>query len=124
VVVDGKEGKQYDFLKMDLLFSPDSVRLAYRARVGKKWCVVVDGEEEKQYDYTWALIFSLDSKHLAYAAEVGYKNFVLLDGKEGKRYDGIPKRGRIIFDSADTLHYLVWKGREIYLVEEKIKSSE
>ncbi|MBU1262291.1 hypothetical protein KJ640_05010, partial [bacterium] len=30
--------------------SPGSKRVAYAAKVGKKWFVDVDGEEEKQYD--------------------------------------------------------------------------
>jgi len=54
-------------------------------------------------------------------AVVGNKVSVVVDGKkEGKPYDGI--RGeRIVFDSADCLHYLARKGDDIYLVEERIQ---
>jgi len=48
VVVDGKEGKQYDDVE-GFIFSPDSKRLAYKARMRNKAFVVVDGEEGKQY---------------------------------------------------------------------------
>jgi hypothetical protein len=48
---------------------------------------------------------------------------VVVDGKEGKQYDAIVTSGggRIIFDSPDDFHYLVFKGNNIYLVEENIK---
>jgi hypothetical protein len=87
VVVDRKEEKQYDGIGQGSpLFSPDSKRVAYGARVGNKWCVVVDRKEEKHYD-----------------------------GIVTKR------EGSIIFDSAESLHYLALIGKDIYLVEERIK---
>ncbi len=100
VVVDGKEGKQYDRIGLDshsLIFSPDSRRVAYIAKVGDTWF------------NNW---------------------FVVADGTEGKRYDSLIGRlawepepaGRIIFDSPDSLHYLAKKGNGIYLVgEDKVK---
>ena len=49
VVVDGKEGKQYDKIGEGTpIFSPDSKRVAYAAKVGKKCFVVVDGKEGKR----------------------------------------------------------------------------
>jgi hypothetical protein len=45
---------------------------------------------------------------------------VVVNGKEGQQYDGIVE-GRIVFDSADSLHYLAGKGADIYLVEERIQ---
>ena len=126
VVVDGREEKQYDgILEGSLIFSLDSQRVAYVAGVGKKQFVVVDGREEKQYDGIGEgnLIFSLDSRRVAYAAEVSKKGFVVVDGREGEQYDGIVTLGggRIIFDSADSLHYLALRGADIYLVEERVK---
>ena len=49
VVVDGKEGKSYDGIA-DIIFSPDSRRVAYAAAVGRKSFVVVDGKEGKPND--------------------------------------------------------------------------
>jgi hypothetical protein len=51
VVVDGKEGKHYDYIwgVGTLIFSPDSKRVAYAAEEGNKQFVVVDGKEGKQY---------------------------------------------------------------------------
>lgn len=126
VVVDGKEGKQYDRIGVgSLIFSPDSKRVGYGAGVGDKRFVVLDGEEGKQYDAIGKGIsfFSPDGRRVAYMAKVGEKQFVVVDGEEGKQYDGIVAEGggRIIFDSPDSLHYLAAKGKDIYLVEERIK---
>jgi hypothetical protein len=80
VVIDGKEEKQYDFIKekycndnivpKTLIFSPDSKHLAYRAESAHQSFVVVDGKEEKKYDFIKSLIFSPDSRHMAYVASV------------------------------------------------------
>ena len=69
---------------------------------------------------------SPDSKRVAYGARAGSRVFVVMDGKEGNHYDailalGAEGKGRIVFDSADSLHYLAAKGRGIYLVEEGMK---
>jgi Tol biopolymer transport system component len=91
VVVDGKEGKEYDEIGEGTpIFSPDSKHFAYVARRGGRWFVVVDGKEGKEYDGIGkgTLVFSPDSKHLAYEAMRGGKSFVVVDGKEGKEYFG------------------------------------
>ena len=123
VVIDGTEAKPYDgILKDTLTFSPDSQRVAYAAQVGHKQFVVVHGTEEKPYDgIAGPPIFSSDSQRVAYVARVGDRWFMVVDGKETKPYDGIVRGGRIIFDSADRLHYLALKGADIYLVEERIE---
>ena len=124
VVVDGKEGGQYDSIGGPI-FSPDGKRVAYWAQVGNKQFVVVDGKEERQYDGIGqsTLIFSPDGKRVAYGAQVGNKWLVVVDGKEGRQYDDLFAwaGGRIVFNSPDGLHYLASEGNKIYLVEEKIK---
>jgi len=105
VVVDGIAGKQYVAVPADsLIFSPDSQRLAYTARIGNKWSVVLDGVEGKLYDgigergirHRYELVahgpiplFSPDSQRLAYAAKLSNKVFMVVDGVEGKHYDEI-----------------------------------
>ncbi len=69
---------------------------------------------------------SPDGRRVAYVTVhsgwfAGQKQFVVVDGKEEKPYDGLVRGGRIIFDSPDSLHYLAWKGDDMYLVEEKIE---
>ena len=46
---------------------------------------------------------------------------MVVDGTKGKEYDGIVGEGKIIFDSPDSLHYLVLKDSNIYLVEERME---
>ncbi|MCS7254840.1 MAG: hypothetical protein RMK18_09500 [Armatimonadota bacterium] len=49
MVVDEKEGKEYDQIQK-FTFSPDGKRLAYAACRGEKELVVFDGEEGKEYN--------------------------------------------------------------------------
>ena len=66
---------------------------------------------------------SPDNKRVAGIARVENKWFVVVNENEGRRYDGIVsvRGGRLVFDLPDTLHYLVAKGSDIYLVEERIE---
>lgn len=133
IVMDGKEGKPYDeIIPLSSRFSYDSRRLVYAARNGSQQFVVVDGIEGKAYDRVIraSVVFSPDSQHLVYAAQSGNYQFVVLDNTEGKAYDevyvgsemGIVIGGRkVIFDSANTFHYLARQGNEIYLIQEKIQ---
>ena len=92
-----------------------------------KLFVVVDGEEGRQYDsisYN-SLIFSPDSKRVAYGAKMGEKCFVVVDGDEGRQYklfkfSSLLGQG-VVFNAPDSLYFLVYKGNDIYLVEERIK---
>jgi S1-C subfamily serine protease len=80
VVVDGVEGKPYDWIGGRPVFSPDSKHIAYvaaRLAKGKRsWHVVVDGVEGKEYGgVVWynhttnqASPFSPDSRRVAYIA--------------------------------------------------------
>ena len=117
---------QIDFstrIKESFKTSPDGKRLAYLARQGDKTSVIVDGKTGNQYDRLSEIIFSPDSEHVAYGAKAGNKWFVVVDGEEGNQYDSISYLGGggIVFESFDRLHYLAFKGSDLYLVEEKIK---
>lgn len=99
-VVDGEAGAEYSEV-LRPVFSPDSRRVAYAAKIGKKWSVVVDGQAGPAYDELriapYPLPFSPDSKHLAYAAKRSGKWVVVVDGQEGAEYRDI---GGVVF-SAD-----------------------
>jgi Tol biopolymer transport system component len=125
-VVGEDEGKPYDGIGTGtLIFSPDGKRLAYAVQTGNKWHVVVDGKEGRPYDsvISGTLAFSPDGKRVAYGAEQGNKQSVVVDEKESRQYDSIVTLGggKIVFDSADGLHYLAAKGGAIYLVEHRMK---
>lgn len=99
VVVDGKEGKEYDGVgQSSPVFSPDSAHFAYIAAQDNQQFVVLDGAEGKRYEAILGNpVFSPDGKHLAYAARSGGRYFVVThelasgsypaNGKEGAQYD-------------------------------------
>ena len=83
--------------------------------------MVVDGVESKTCDAIVSVgaHFSPDSKHVAYIIRRDKKFIVVVDNIESNEYDDIlghPQRA-IIFDSPDSLHTLVRKGRDILLLE-------
>jgi hypothetical protein len=106
VVVDGREEKEYPSVDQ-LVFSPDSKHLAYRANedlfpLQTDYVVVKDGVEGKHYPGLEFLQFSPDSKHLTYVASSrqmavgtgqfvfsGSDAFIVQDGQEGKHYERI-----------------------------------
>ena len=47
--------------------------------------------------------------------------FVVIDGEDGVKYDNIitTSGGRIVFDSPDELHYLIFRRSDVYLVTER-----
>ncbi len=137
VVVDGKEEKHYSAVGKEIpyvtaegpevlhvgtpKFSPDSRRVAYVAREGKKWFVVVNGNEENPYDDVGGLtlIFSPDSRRVAYAASVAGKQFVVVDGeKKEKPYEWI---GALLFspDSRRVAYRAGVGGRQVVVVDGK-----
>lgn len=66
VVLDEKEGKQYDRIDY-ITFSPNGEKIAYVATLDKKDFVVVNNEEGTRYDEIRNVVFSPDSKLVAYA---------------------------------------------------------
>jgi hypothetical protein len=127
VVVDGKEGKEYDGIGVGTLtFSPDSKHIAYVAKRGDKVFVVVDGKEGKEYDgiLEGTLTFSPNSKHVAYVAGRGKKWFVVVDGVEGKEYyDGFLRGSKLVFDSPKSFHGLAKRGDKLLRVEVEIETT-
>lgn len=139
VVIDGEESKAYDEFthftqtgenygglsdwQNEVVFSPDSHHVAYKAEIGQKWLVVLDGKESRPYDLlgSGVPVFSPDSRHVAYWAFADDKWRVVVDGSEGRPYHSFPTGASIVFDSADRLHYLAEKEDGIYFVEETIK---
>jgi Tol biopolymer transport system component len=85
VVVDGKEGAEYDRISVGVpSFSPDSRRISYFAERGGKTFAVVDGTESKPFDFASsdAPIFSPDSRRVIYMARRDKQTYVVIDGRE------------------------------------------
>ncbi len=96
VVVDGKEGPEYDRISVGApSFSPDGRRVSYFAERGGKTFAVVDGIESKPFDYgsSDAPIFSPDSSHVIYMARHGQQTHIVIDGAEivERDYVGEPR---------------------------------
>lgn len=107
IVVDGKEGKKYDFVG-DPVFSPNSQKIAFWAvpefnlvtQRGESF-IVINGKEGKKYDdFLRNPVFSPDSSKVAYVVpqgELGGKSFVVVGNKEGKQYDSVLINPIIVF---------------------------
>ena len=55
----------------NIIFSPDSRRVAYVAQRGNNWFMVVDGKPGPAYNALWDADFSPDSRHVAYEGRQG-----------------------------------------------------
>lgn len=84
----------------DLIFSPDSKRIAYIGENNEGYFVVVDDIKGKTYKFIRSFTFSHDSKQFAYPAlleetrsegdygvTTGRKEVIVLNGSEGPVYD-------------------------------------
>jgi len=89
----------------DLVFSPNSQRLAYPAQLpAGNWCVVVDGQAGPAFDEVGQPAFSPDSKRFVYAVRKGAKWSVAVDHKAGAEFDAV-RQPRIAPDNK-TVGYL------------------
>jgi roadblock/LC7 domain-containing protein len=123
LVAHGMEVRDYTGIESSVVFSPDGNRVAYTARLGKKWFVVVDGVEGRAYKGIAppGPTFSPDGKHVAYKAYGGgYWTFVV-DGVETKGYPAIPPGSKLVFDSSQSLHAIATRrGLGFILVQVQI----
>ena len=94
--------------------------------------LVVDGLKGKDYATVSGTEFTPDGKHFAYLVTdaENKKSFVVVDGVEGERYDSVMLNSTFmptieerirLFDSSERLHYVAWRDRSLYLVEETLK---
>jgi hypothetical protein len=71
VVLDGQEGKLYDSLVKNPVFSPSGEEYAYFAKSGISLFLVFNGKEDQiPFRSIEELVFSSDEKHFAYSASV------------------------------------------------------
>jgi WD40 repeat protein len=104
LVVDGKQSASYDAVGQ-VLFSPDSKRLAYVVQQNKMQHVILNGKKGPGYEgiaKTDGLIFSPDSLKLAYPVFKEGRWLMVIDGKNQSFYDKI---GTKVF-SPDSKHFV------------------
>lgn len=128
-VLDGVEGKPYDYVGTIHLSPNGGARSLYTARQGEESFVVVDGKEGPKYyhvDVSYQSPFSPDGRRYAYAAARAAgadsrEYFVVADGKEGKHYDYVshvtftPDGAQLLYlayDAARRKTFLVRDGEE------------
>jgi len=133
LIVDGENGPSWNYepqserngILNEVIFSPDSQRIAYAICQNKKWSWIIDNEIQKGYDAfisgragspDWAkfpdfgkticrpqtLSFSPDSKHFAYAATDNGQSVLVYDGEELSRMASI--LNNVIAFSPDSSH--------------------
>ena len=130
VVVDGREGPQYDYIvSRSLALSSDGRHVAYLATkhegATRRQFVVLDGQEGPQYDYcndTSMLAMSSTGQRVAYEAWKGEKCVVVVDGQEGPEYDEVDEAapdgvthsrlGPVFSADGKRLAYMACKGRQ------------
>ena len=108
------EGFEVD-ISLDIKFSPDKNRVAYKAKKDGKWFMIVNDRISEAYDYVGSFDFSPDSKQLAYAAKKDGKWFLVVNGQKDKNYyDGVS----LITFSPDSkkLVYVAKKGTKEFVV--------
>ncbi len=128
LVVDGTVVAS--FKKMGTpVFSPDGKRTAVWASDGEKDFIVLDGKALpgfKEID-KWHVYFSPDGGHVAYKAKIDKQWFVVVDGTPGANgYEAIlttqVDRKGIVFSGPDSLYYVGYKDKMLYLSDEKIEA--
>jgi hypothetical protein len=117
-VVDGQPTESDGVLGNNILFSPDSKRVAYGEQRGTQWFVEADGKEQGPFDGLGAntIRFSPDSVHLAFAANTGGKWELVVDGKPMETCDGFGQGGPS-FHADGTLECLAFRDGVIYRVQ-------
>ena len=148
VVTDGTPGALYDFdpkrgnsIGDEIVFGPDSTRLAYAVARRGRCCWVVDGVEGTFYrgfvsgwgahpgwtrfpDYgktlcrKHTLSFSADSRHFAYAAADTDRHVFVYDGAERGRHPAIVNRP-VLFssDSRHVVYAAEEAGKQFYVLD-------
>ena len=129
VVLDGKPHRRFTRAGFNMVFSPDSRHLAYRATSDQSLlqltgmgrdALVVDGRAISRHKSIRGPgpIFSPDSKRIAYVvAHRGGQQSVVINGTPGTPFDRI---WSLTFDTPDALHYIARDPTGLYLVEEKL----
>lgn len=128
IVVNGKEGLQYDALLPGTPFySPDNKQMIYVALKDKQWVIIVDGEEQARHEgiAPGSFAFSPDNRHLAYLVTGGGSMKIAVDGLESSStYDGFFPGSKLVFDDATHLHTQAVRQRDretqIYRVDMEI----
>jgi Tol biopolymer transport system component len=136
VVVDGLEGRKYEAqgnTTKPPVFSPDSRHVSYIVESNNKAWVVVDEVEGSHYDQIWkdrlggsdnwdkSLVFSPDGR-IAYWAKQGRMWRIVVDGVESPEYWEYLQHSKLVFENANLLRGVGFRGPEILQIDIEIKA--
>jgi len=121
VEVDGVSDRSFDGIGVtQLVFSRDSRRLVYPARVADAWMVVVDGQPGSAWDGVGEIRFSHDGVHLAYGVERVGRWHVVRDGEAGPGFAALVA-GTLQFSSdGSSLAYVGADGTSMFVVVDDV----
>jgi hypothetical protein len=113
VMVGDQAGPPIEALAGPIVFSPNSRRHAYAAKIGGRTAVVVDGAAGPAFDSVEGIRFSADSRHLAYAAAKDGAQQVVIDQVAGQTpYTWMTSPD---FDaSGSTVSFVALEGRDFW----------
>ena len=127
-VVDGLEGKHYEFFTPRVQFSRDGQHYAYKAKrpgMAAGFVIVMDGVEGKVYgDMIGDPEFSSDGKRVAFYANDGGKVSVVADGIEGRLYDKLGDYSSFFSRDGKRLGYLARRGDKWLAVVDGIEGKK
>lgn len=124
-VRDGVEQKQFAWVSPNLVFSPDSRRLAYlasdKAEKDAQRYLTVDGVKFGKA-YGVQPVFSPDSRSIGFVASRPGESFAVLDNQEQKAYDAIGPAGtRVGFTPDGAYTFIGIRDGAYYWVEARRK---
>ena len=98
VQIESEDRECFDGVALrQIIFSPDSRRIAYPIQEGDDWFVVLDGTRGPAANAIGEMTFSPDGRRLAYAAEKNGAWHVVVDGQLGESFDSL-FAGTLAFD--------------------------
>lgn len=119
VLVDGTSGPEFGgILNHTPVFSPDSSRVIYGARIDEKWIVIEAGKSKPETCAKWdrlletSFSFSADSRHLAYVAKRDSKWYVVADGVEKGPYEEVTSLPVFSGDGSRLIYGIQQEGKQ------------
>lgn len=121
VVVDHREEPAFDRIAYDTIqLSSDGARVAYAVSTDvtgvKEW--IADGKKLPESTFLRDFVFSPDGRYLAYVTRADNGWMVVVNDTPGSVYDRIITT--MHFESPERFNYLIEKGNETFVVEERL----
>ncbi|MCC6794079.1 MAG: hypothetical protein IT366_03095 [Candidatus Hydrogenedentes bacterium] len=123
-VCDGSERARHGAItNAPVAFSPDSTHFAYAAEENGKQFIMLDGSPlELLHGITGDRAFAPDSSMVAYIGMDSPDAFKLIVGSRKWEMSGGPMMGsRLVWDSVDTIHTLVARGRRVSVARYRVR---